>query len=446
MKITIPDYVRKTLDILERRGYSAYIVGGCVRDALMGKAPHDYDVCTDCLPEQTVKLFSGFYTIETGLKHGTLTVMSEGKPVEITTFRSDGEYADHRRPQSVRFEKKLSEDLKRRDFTVNSMCYNEKEGLIDLYGGAEDLQNGVIRCVGNPIERFDEDALRIMRALRFASVLGFEIEENTAAAARKQSQLLNSISAERILTELKKLLCGESAEKILLEYKDIIGVIIPELIPAFDCAQNCPHHSYGVYEHICKSVSFVEPDEELRLTMLLHDIEKPALKKTDENGIDHFKTHQFASAETAKKILRRMKCSNRTEEKIFNLIWEHDNRIPPQKKTVKRLISKYDFEFFRDWIKVRRADTMAQSEYLRYEKLKELDELEELGVQIMDEESCLKISDLAVNGYDMIEMGYIGRNIGNALEFALDGVIDELVVNNRKEILDYLRRYFNEED
>lgn len=445
MKINIPDYVRKILEILENGGYSAYIVGGCVRDVLMGKTPHDYDVCTDCPPEQTVKLFSGFHTIETGLKHGTLTVMSQGEPVEITTFRSDGKYADHRRPQSVKFEKDLSEDLKRRDFTVNAMCYNDREGLIDLYGGAEDLQKGVIRCVGDPLERFDEDALRIMRALRFSAVLGFEIEENTAAAMRKLSGLLNSISSERIFTELKKLLCGNSAERILLEYRDIIGVIIPELIPTFDCEQKCPHHIYSVYGHICKSVSFVPPDEELRLTMLLHDIEKPALKKTDENGVDHFKKHQFASAVTAKKILRRMKCSNKTEKRVFDLIWEHDNRIPPQKKSVRRLISKYDHGFFKDWLTVRRADTLAQSEYRRREKLEELDMIEQLGEQIMEEESCLKISDLAVNGRDMIEMGYSGRQIGSALGFALDGVIDELVPNDRQEIIDYIRRHFNEE-
>lgn len=445
MKINIPDYVRKILEILENGGYSAYIVGGCVRDVLMGKAPHDYDVCTDCPPEQTVKLFSGFHTIETGLKHGTLTVMSQGEPVEITTFRSDGKYADHRRPQSVKFEKDLSEDLKRRDFTVNAMCYNDREGLIDLYGGAEDLQKGVIRCVGDPLERFDEDALRIMRALRFSAVLGFEIEENTAAAMRKLSDLLNSISSERIFTELKKLLCGNSAERILLEYRDIIGVIIPELIPTFECEQKCPHHIYSVYGHICKSVSFVPNDEELRLTMLLHDIEKPAFKKTDEKGVDHFKKHQFASAVTAKKILRRMKCSNKTEERVFNLIWEHDNRIPPQKKSVRRLISKYDYEFFKDWLTVRRADTLAQSEYRRREKLEELDLIEQLGEQIIEEESCLKISDLAVNGRDMIEMGYSGRQIGSALGFALNGVIDELVSNDRQEIIDYIRRHFNEE-
>lgn len=444
MKINIPEYVRKILDILENGGYSAYIVGGCVRDSLMGKPPHDYDVCTDCTPERTVKLFSDFHTIETGLKHGTVTVMSEGEPIEITTFRSDGKYLDHRRPQSVKFEKELSEDLKRRDFTVNAMCYNEREGLIDLFGGAEDLKNGVVKCVGDPFERFDEDALRIMRALRFSSVLGFEIEKNTSYAMRKLSGLLNSISAERIFTELKKLLRGEYAEKILLEYKDIMGVIIPELIPTFDCEQNCPHHIYNVYGHICKSVTCIEPDEELRLTMLLHDIEKPSLKKTDEYGVDHFKKHQFASAETAGKILRRMKCSNKTEERIVNLITEHDNRIPLQKKSVRRLISKYDFDFFRDWLSVRRADTMAQSEYLRQEKLRVLNELEKLGAEIEENESCLKISDLAVNGNDMIEMGYSGKAIGKALEFALDGVIDELVANDRQEITDYIRRYYNE--
>ncbi len=430
------------MERLTDRGYKAYIVGGCVRDSLLSKQPHDYDVCTDCRPDEMLKLFDDFHTIETGLKHGTLTVMSDHKPVEVTTFRSDGDYKDHRRPESVKFERELSEDLKRRDFTVNAMCYNPREGLIDLFGGADDLSRGVIKCVGDPLDRFDEDALRIIRAVRFSSCLDFKIDENTAVAMRKRAQLLHEISVERIFTELKKLLCGVGVERVLHEYSDIITLIIPELAPCIGCLQNCPHHKYDVYGHICKSVANIEPDEELRLTMLFHDIEKPALKTTDENGVDHFKMHPFASAETAKNILRRLKSSNSTEKRVTALVREHDNRIPPKRRSVKRLIAKYDYDFYADWLKVRRADTMAQSEYLREEKLAELDELEKIAEQLKAEDCCLKLSDLVVNGRDMIAEGYEGSDIRSALSFALDAVIEEKVFNQREALLEYIRSSF----
>ena len=438
MDIKIPTYVSTVIDRLIQNEYEAYIVGGCVRDSMMNVQPHDYDVCTNCRPEKMVEIFHDFHTIETGLKHGTLTVMSEHMPVEVTTYRSDGEYTDHRRPDSVRFETDLKEDLKRRDFTVNAMCFNPELGLVDMFEGADDLKKGIIRCVGVAEERFDEDALRIMRALRFASVLDFEIEEKTARAMRSKAHLLKAISAERIFSELKKLLCGKAVFRILTEYRDLIALMIPEFEPCIGCEQHNVHHCYDVYEHICHSVENIEPDEELRLTMFFHDIAKPSKKTTDENGVDHFKLHQLASADAAEAILERLKSSNKTLRSVTTLVREHDNRIPAKRRTVKRFLSKYDYDLFEAWLKVRRADTLAQSQYLRAEKLAELDKLAELGAQIKEEMCCLKVSDLAVNGHDMIAMGFNGAEIKSALNRALDAVLDDIVANEHDALIAYL--------
>jgi tRNA nucleotidyltransferase (CCA-adding enzyme) len=298
--------------------------------------------------------------------------------------------------------------------------------------------------VGNPAERFEEDALRIMRALRFAAVLGFEIEGNTAKAMREKSQLLREISAERIFAELKKLLCGENAENILLEYRDVIAVIFPEFIPTFNCKQNCLHHSLDVYEHICKSVANVPNEEILRLAMFFHDIEKPAMKTTDSKGVDHFKKHPEASAKTAGEILMRLKSPSDTRERVYNLIREHDNRIPPDRISVKKMLSAYGYDFFADWLKVRRADDLAKSEYRRAEKLAELDLLEKICEEIKAENCCVKISQLAVNGNDLADIGLSGKVIGEGLKFALNGVIEEKIQNNKDEIINFVRRHFNE--
>lgn len=443
MYIKIPTYVQAVIDVLAKNEYEAYIVGGCVRDSLMGIEPHDHDVCTNCTPDKLVQIFKDFHTIDTGLKHGTLTVMSDHIPVEVTTYRSDGEYTDHRRPDSVRFERELSEDLKRRDFTVNAMCYNPETGLVDMFEGENDLKNGIIRCVGNAEERFEEDALRIMRALRFASVLDFKIEENTAAAMRTKSHLLSAISAERILSELKKLLCGKAVCRILLEYNDILAVVIPEITPCVGCIQNNIHHCYTVYEHICHSVENIEPTEDLRLAMLFHDIAKPLKKTTDADGVDHFKLHPMAGAEVAQAVLGRLKSSNKTIKLVTSLIREHDNRIPAARRSVRRFIAKYDYNFFFNWLKVRRADTMAQSDFQRTEKLEELDNLEAIGKTIMEEACCLKTSDLAINGYDIMSLGFKGGQIKSALDFALDAVIDETVPNEHNMLINYIKENFN---
>lgn len=443
MDIKIPGYVSAVIDRLVQNNYEAYIVGGCVRDSFMDKEPHDFDVCTNCTPDMMVRIFNDFHTIETGLKHGTLTVMSEHNPVEVTTYRSDGEYTDHRRPDTVIFETELSEDLKRRDFTINAMCYSPYDGIVDLFDGQIDLKNRVVRCVGEAEERFEEDALRIMRALRFAAVLDFDIEENTAAAMRKKAHLLSAISAERIFSELKKLLCGKAACRIMLEYSDLISLIIPEIKPCIGCAQNNVHHCYNVYEHICKSVENIMPDEDLRLTMLFHDIGKPEKKTTDSLGQDHFKLHPLASADIAEKVLLRLKCSNKTLKRVTDLVREHDNRIPPKRRTVKRFLAKYDYVFYNDWLKVRRADTLAQSDYMRAEKLAELDELAALGAEISADMCCLKVTDLAINGHDVMALGYTGSEIKTVLNFALDAVIDEISENEHDALIGYIKENYD---
>ena len=444
IKINIPAYARKALDRLHSRGFKAYIVGGCVRDAVLGKTPDDYDICTDCVPQKMKEVFSDLTTIETGIKHGTLTVLIDKTPVEITTFRSDGKYSDHRKPDTVRFETDLAEDLKRRDFTVNALCYNEQEGIVDMFGGIADIENRIIRCVGDPHERFDEDALRIMRAMRFSSALDFEIEQNTADAIHEQKELLRAISAERIASELKKLLCGRDPARILLQYRDVMAVIIPQLEPCFDLKQNNPHHCYDVYTHICKSVNNIEPEWVLRLAMLLHDIGKPAMHTVDADGVDHFKMHQQKGREMADKITAALKLDNKSRRRISLLVLEHDNRIPAVLRSVRRFISKHDLDFFDDYLKVRRADTLAQSEYLREQKLAELDEIERIGEQIKADALCLHIKDLDINGNDLIGLGYDSREIGEALRRSLEAVIEERVPNRKDCLLAYLKENPNE--
>lgn len=439
MQIKIPEYARKAVEMLEGNGFEAYCVGGCVRDSLLGKTPYDWDICTNALPEQMRLVFSDFRIVETGLKHGTVTVIIDRNPVEITTYRTESGYEDHRRPSSVSFITSLDGDLSRRDFTVNAMCYNPADGLVDMFGGAMDLQCGIIRSVGDPEKRFEEDALRILRALRFAAVLDFEIEERTKLAIFAKKQLLECISRERIFVELKKLLCGKNAVNVLLEFKEVIAVFIPELAACFGFEQNNPHHIYDVWEHICRSVGYSRPEPIIRLTMLLHDVSKPELATVDKYGINHFKKHQFRSAETAVEILKRLHCDNASMNYIHDLIWEHDNRIPAQESSVKRFISKYSFEFFMDYLEVRRADTYAQSDFLRTEKLRELDSLAMLAIDIDDSGACLKTADLAADGNDMKALGLDGRQIGEALAAALDAVISGEISNKKDEIISFVK-------
>ena len=454
LEIFIPQFVRTALDRLNECGYEGYIVGGCVRDSLLGKKPHDYDVCTNCTPDKMLEVFANFRTIETGLKHGTLTVLIEGEPVEITCYRSDGEYIGHRKPAQVTFESSLEEDLKRRDFTVNAMAYSPKTGLIDLYGGQGDLEKGIIRCVGEPERRFDEDALRILRGLRFSSCLGFEIEEKTSKAILEQCELLKSISAERIASELKKLLCGKGARKILLDYREVIAVFIPELRESFDFRQNNPHHFLDVYGHICLSVENVRPQWQMRLTMLLHDIGKPRMHTVDENGISHFKKHQFQGAYMAEKILKRLRIDNASAKYIYELIWEHDNRIPATKKSVRRFMAQHDFDFVMDYLELDMShikdagmtDYWGNLDGIDFYDVENEGEKAVLAMEINENNECIHICDLDINGKDLLQMGFGGKDIGIGLELALNGVIDEKVENKKEELKGYIESNFKRQD
>ncbi len=441
MEILIPEYVREILSKLNTSGYEAYPVGGCVRDTLLGKAPDDWDVCTNALPEQMEEVFGDCHVIETGLMHGTLTVLTDGLPVEVTTYRSDGVYTDHRRPDKVEFVSSLKEDLSRRDLTINALCLDSKGTVIDMFDGREDLEKKLIRCVGDAKERFEEDALRILRALRFSSVLDFDIDEYTSLAICEKAPLLKYVSPERIYAELKKLLCGKRAGRILLEYADVFSQFIPEIAPCIGCVQNNPHHKYDVLAHICKSIDNIEPTPTLRLTMLLHDIAKPGCKTTDENGIDHFKMHPVVGAKAAEEILTRLRADNDTKDKVCELIKEHDNRFPATKRSVGRFISKHGYAFFDDYIKVRYADAYAQSQYHREEKLSHLEGVIKIRHELEAQNACLTVKDLSIGGNDLLALGFKGRQIGESLRAALEAVIDEEIHNDKKELLAFVSEY-----
>lgn len=438
VKIQIPEYARTAMKELDKNGFASFVVGGCVRDSIMGKIANDWDMTTSALPEETLEVFKDFRTIPTGIKHGTVTVLIDKQPLEITTFRIDGTYTDNRRPDSVNFTRNIENDLSRRDFTVNAMAYSEKEGLVDLFGGIEDIENKIIRCVGNPDKRFQEDALRIMRAIRFSSVLGFEIEKETAESIRRNKHLLKNIAAERIRTELEKLLLGDDAQRILLEFSDVIFEIIPELEETFGVEQNSPYHIYDVWHHIVKSVALSEKNKYVRLAMLFHDIGKPAKKTTDEKGIDHFKGHALVSADMAFEILKRLRYDNKTISVVTKLIYHHDDRLYNAPQNVKKHASKFGFEFLYLLDKVSRADMLAQNPEMS-NRFSDCDNYIGLLKKVEEENACLKISDLKLNGNDLISLGYQGKEIGNTLEMLLDKVLKNEIKNSKEDLMNHAR-------
>ncbi|MBE6836801.1 MAG: HD domain-containing protein [Ruminococcus sp.] len=443
--MVLPLYIKTAVFYLEKAGFEAYAVGGCVRDSILMKNPNDWDLCTNALPEEICEVFKDFHVIETGLKHGTVTVRIEHNSIEITTFRADGEYADHRRPTGVSFVKSLTEDLSRRDFTVNALAFSEGKGIIDLFDGKSDLENKIIRCVGDAKKRFEEDALRILRALRFSACLGFEIEEETSEAIFGKVHLLKEISGERIREELLKMLCGVNAESVLLKYREIIGVIIPEMKETFDFKQVNPHHCYDVYSHIVKSVSCLEGDGVLKMVMLLHDIGKPETVTIDEKGESHFKMHPTVSCELSRGILNRLKFDNKSKDKILNHISEHDNRFPAVRKSVRRFIAKHGFDFFFEHLQIRLADTLAQSGYKREEKLYELSEKKRIGQELLNEKASLDIKSLEIDGRILMNEGYLeGRLLGEIIKDCFEAVVDERIKNEKRVLLEYVsERYGN---
>lgn len=438
MTIILPEKVNTIIHTLQEHGYEAYAVGGCVRDSVLGREPEDWDVTTSALPEETKALFRR--TFDTGIEHGTVTVLLDKEGFEVTTYRIDGKYEDSRHPKEVKFTRNLREDLLRRDFTINAMAYNDKDGLIDIFGGMEDLNAGVIRCVGNAVERFSEDALRILRGVRFAAQLGFTIEEATEEGMRKLAPTLQNISAERIQAELVKMLVSPRPDMLRTAYD--LG-ITKEFLPEFDrlmvTEQETPHHMYNVGEHTLHALMNIRADKVLRLTMLLHDMGKPDYKTVDADGVAHFKKHALKSEEIARTVLRRLKFDNDTIHKVTKLVLYHDYRMPATARNVRRAMNKIGKELFPLYLEVRRADMLAQSDYLREEKLRNIDETAELYREILQKGQCVTLKELAVTGSDLIAAGMKpGKELGRILEYFLEVVMEEPDRNTKEELLKLL--------
>ena len=424
---------RNVLRRLESAGHQAYLVGGCVRDLLRGVTPHDCDITTSARPEEVLALFEGF-AIPTGLQHGTVTVREGGEHFEVTTFRADGVYSDHRRPDSVTFSESLQEDLQRRDFTVNAMAMDLRGQLHDLHGGAEDLQKGIIRCVGEPRKRFEEDALRIMRGLRFAAVLGFAIEEETAAAMERCAPLLRHIAAERLREEMEKLLVGDGAAEILLRFAGIFGVFLPEILPCVGFDQRNFHHLYDVWEHTARSVAAAPKDALLRWTMLLHDLGKPDCFTVDESGVGHFYGHDALGAELAAQITARLRFDKKTASRVELLIGRHMRQIEPTEKAVGRALRQLGEEALRQLLQVKRADAAACHPDYAWQT-QALDAVEAVLEQLLAKDACFTLRDLAVDGHDLMALGLQGREIGRTLDRLLDRVAAGELENEKEKLL-----------
>ena len=433
--MNLPVNVKKIITTLENAGYEAYAVGGCVRDTLLNKEPDDWDITTSATPEEAKVLFPR--TIDTGIQHGTITVLMGKETYEVTTYRIDGEYEDSRHPKEVIFTSNLLEDLKRRDFTINAMAYNDRSGIVDAFYGIQDLENKIIRCVGNPTERFTEDALRMMRAVRFGGQLGYEIEPATASAVKELAPTLSRISAERICTELVKLMMSDHPDYLQKAYElGMTKVFMPEFDDAMETIQNNPHHCYNVGEHILHSLTNVRKDKVLRLTMLFHDLGKARTRTTDEKGIDHFYGHVEESARIADDIMKRLRFDNDTRYKVVKLVKYHDLDMALTPKGVRKAIVKLSPELFPLFIEVQRADYLAQSMYKRDEKETENKEIQRLYTQILEEQNCVSLKTLAVTGSDLIGAGMKpGKEIGEVLQMLLEEVLEEPCLNTKEALL-----------
>lgn len=442
MRIELPLKVQQIINRISKAGFEAYAVGGCIRDSILGRVPDDWDITTSATPQQVKELFTR--TVDTGIKHGTVTVLIDREGFEVTTYRVDGKYEDGRHPTEVTFTPNLEEDLKRRDFTMNALAYNEQTGLVDLFGGKEDMEKGIIRCVGNPMERFTEDALRIMRAIRFAAQLGYDIEDETRRAICRLAPNLRKISAERIQVELTKLVVSPYPETLQVLYDTgVAAIVLPEFVAAMETKQENAHHCYSVGEHIIRSMQEVPACKELRLAMLLHDIGKPQCKTTDETGVDHFYRHQQVSADMAKNVLRRLRYDNDTISTVYRLVLYHDYGagVDPDRRIVRRAVSKIGEDLFPLLFAVRKADILAQSDYQRQEKLRRLATWEELYQEIVQRKECVSLKALAVTGRDLIALGMKpGPQLGEVLSELLELVLEQPECNNQE----YLTRWIAE--
>ena len=442
MKIELPRKVVLIIKNLQRHGYDAYAVGGCVRDSILNRKPEDWDITTSAKPEQVKRIFRR--TVDTGIEHGTVTVLIGKDGFEVTTYRVDGLYEDGRHPKEVTFTSRLEEDLKRRDFTINAMAYNDDERLVDAFGGMRDLNYHLIRCVGDPKERFSEDALRILRAVRFSAQLAFPIEPETAEAIKSLAPNLEKISAERIQAELVKLLVSDHPERIQDACElGITKVVLPEWDDMVGVKQNTPHHKYDVAAHTVHALQNVKNDKVLRLTMLFHDMGKPVMKTTDENGRDHFKGHAIASEQIAKTVMKRLKFDNDTIRKVTKLVAYHDYRMEPTGANVRRAMHEIGVELFPYYLAVRLADTKAQSSYERRGKLENIIQIRELYRNALRNKECVTLKDLAVTGTDLINLGIApGKELGTLLNELLDMAIEDPAWNQKGKLCDYVKERF----
>lgn len=444
--MNIPQGPDEILNRLTAAGFQAYAVGGCVRDSFLGTVPGDWDICTSALPEETEACFSDLRVVETGLKHGTVTVIFKGVPYEITTFRSDGNYLDHRRPQQVNFVRTLKEDLLRRDFTINAMAVGLDEEIQDPFGGRQDLTDGIIRCVGDPDTRFTEDALRILRGLRFASRLGFSIAPETAAAMERNKNLLSYVSGERIYKELTGILIGTYAQSVLEQYGGVLAAVLPEIQPSMGFLQRNPFHNRDVWQHTLEALGKSRPDPIVRWALLLHDLGKPDCFTLDDRGIGHFYGHPQRSMELAEQILDRFHGDKKTRDTICLLVRDHDREAPATIKNARRWIARYGRDNVRLLLEVKRCDCLAHVDTpktrARYNNLMEMTRLIR---ECLETERCFSVRDLPVKGGDVMALGVpAGPQVGRILEGLLDDVLDGACPPEREALLERLKQLINE--
>ncbi len=434
-EINLPNEVSYIIKQLNKNGYKAYIVGGCVRDTLMGKLPKDWDIATSALPDKTKSIFKNTY--DTGIQHGTVTVVIEGKAFEVTTFRIDGKYQDYRRPLNVSYTQDIIKDLSRRDFTINAIAYHPIDGFIDPFEGTKDITNKLIACVGEPKQRFNEDALRMLRAVRFSITLNFDIEIGTKMAIIEQSNLIKKVSSERIREEFNKILLSQKPSRLTIMTKlNLLKYILPEFEVCFDTEQNHPYHIYDVGTHSLKALDNIRENIILRWVMLLHDIGKPPCKTTDELGIDHFYGHQKVSTQMTKDILKRFRFDNKAARKIGKLVKYHDRYIELNPKAVRRAVRQIGEDIFLELLEVKLADAKAQNPEKFEETLNYIERVKQIYTEIKEKDDCLSIKNLAINGHDLIKIGIPeGEEIGQTLKSLLELVIDEPELNKKEQLI-----------
>jgi len=439
VNIQLPCNVEKILSTLTNAGYEAFVVGGCVRDSLLELTPKDWDITTSALPEQVKELFS--ITIDTGIKHGTVTVVIDKSGYEVTTYRIDGEYSNNRHPDKITFSASLEDDVSRRDFTINQICYSPDKGLVDYYHGIEDLQNGIIRCIGNPDKRFQEDALRMLRAIRFAACYGFTVEDHTKRAIARNSHLLQNISKERIRDEVLKILLSARPSGYIRELTELglMRYIIPELLDCKGFPQDNPYHDKDVLEHILMTVDNTPSRPVLRLSALLHDIGKPHCKSVDEQGIGHFYGHNGVSADMTRQILNRLRFDNETVKRVTCLVKFHDIELTASGRAVKRLLRALGYEVFEMLLDLKYADITAQNPKYLDERISLLNDIRDIVKEIMESAQCFTVKDLDINGYDLMELGFKGREIGEQLNWLLERVIDDHKLNKKSILIDLIK-------